>query len=174
MTDSELMQLSEKIGRALKARGATVTTAESCTGGWIAKAITDIAGSSAWFERGFVTYSNEAKSQMIGVSEATLRDNGAVSEPVVVEMAIGALRAARADYAISVSASRRRAGWRQRRKAGRHGMVRRRQRERARGDAAGMLCRRPRSGASSGDGLCAKSALATISTKHLILYDHTV
>ena len=103
MTDSEIMQLSEKIGRALKARGATVTTAESCTGGWIAKAITDIAGSSAWFERGFVTYSNEAKSQMIGVSEATLRDNGAVSEPVVVEMAIGALRAARADYAISVS-----------------------------------------------------------------------
>ena len=103
MTDSELMQLSDKIGRALKARGATVTTAESCTGGWIAKAITDIAGSSAWFERGFVTYSNEAKSQMIGVSEATLRDNGAVSEPVVVEMAIGALRAARADYAISVS-----------------------------------------------------------------------
>lgn len=103
MTDSELMQLSEKIGRALKARGATVTTAESCTGGWIAKSITDIAGSSAWFERGFVTYSNEAKSQMIGVSEATLRDNGAVSEPVVVEMAIGALRVARADYAISVS-----------------------------------------------------------------------
>ena len=103
MTDSELMQLSEKIGRALKARGATVTTAESCTGGWIAKAITDIAGSSAWFERGFVTYSNEAKSQMIGVSEATLLEHGAVSEPVVVEMAIGALRAARADYAISVS-----------------------------------------------------------------------
>jgi|GEM_PF-204864 len=170
MTDSELMQLSEKIGRALKARGATVTTAESCTGGWIAKAITDIAGSSAWFERGFVTYSNEAKSQMIGVSEATLRDNGAVSEPVVVEMAIGALRAARADYAISVSG----VAGRERRKAGRHGMVRRRQRERARGDAAGMLCRRPRSGASSGDGLCAKSALATISTKHLILYDHTV
>ena len=103
MTDSELMQLSEKIGRALKARGATVTTAESCTGGWIAKAITDIAGSSAWFERGFVTYSNEAKSQMIGVSEATLRDNGAVSEPVVVEMAIGALKAARAHFAVSIS-----------------------------------------------------------------------
>lgn len=173
MTDSELMQLSDKIGRALKARGATVTTAESCTGGWIAKAITDIAGSSAWFERGFVTYSNEAKSQMIGVSEATLRDNGAVSEPVVVEMAIGALRAARADYAISVSGVAGPDGGSVE-KAGRHGMVRRRQRERARGDAAGMLCRRPRSGASSGDGLCAKSALATISTKHLILYDHTV
>ena len=103
MTDSELMQLSELVGRALKAQGATVSTAESCTGGWIAKVLTDIAGSSAWFERGFVTYSNEAKSQMIGVSEATLAEHGAVSEPVVVEMAIGALRAARADYAISVS-----------------------------------------------------------------------
>lgn len=103
MTDSELMQLSERVGLALKARGATITTAESCTGGWVAKTLTDIAGSSAWFERGFVTYSNEAKSQMIGVSEETLLDHGAVSEPVVVEMAIGALRAARADYAISVS-----------------------------------------------------------------------
>jgi nicotinamide-nucleotide amidase len=103
MTDSELMQLSEQVGQALKAQGATVSTAESCTGGWIAKVLTDIAGSSAWFERGFVTYSNEAKSQMIGVSEATLAEHGAVSEPVVVEMAIGALRAARATYAISVS-----------------------------------------------------------------------
>ena len=103
MTDSELMHLSERIGQALKARGATVTTAESCTGGWVAKVITDIAGSSAWFERGFVTYSNEAKSQMIGVKPATLEQHGAVSEPVVVEMAIGAIKAARADYAISIS-----------------------------------------------------------------------
>ncbi|EGE4653841.1 nicotinamide-nucleotide amidase [Salmonella bongori serovar 40:z35:-] len=103
MTDSELMQLSEQVGQALKARGATVTTAESCTGGWLAKAITDIAGSSAWFERGFVTYSNEAKAQMIGVREETLAQHGAVSEPVVVEMAIGALKAARADFAISIS-----------------------------------------------------------------------
>ncbi|MFG7479949.1 CinA family protein, partial [Enterobacter hormaechei] len=55
MTDHELMQLSEVVGLALKQRGATITTAESCTGGWVAKAITDIAGSSAWFERGFVT-----------------------------------------------------------------------------------------------------------------------
>ena len=97
MTDSELMQLSEQVGQALKVRGATVTTAESCTGGWVAKVITDIAGSSAWFERGFVTYSNEAKAQMIGVREETLAQHGAVSEPVVVEMAIGALKAARAD-----------------------------------------------------------------------------
>lgn len=103
MTDSELMQLSEQVGLALKARGATLTTAESCTGGWIAKAITDIAGSSVWFERSFVTYSNEAKSQMIGVREVTLEQYGAVSEQVVIEMAIGALRAARADFAISVS-----------------------------------------------------------------------
>ena len=87
MTDSELLQLSEQVGQALKARGATVTTAESCTGGWVAKVITDIAGSSAWFERGFVTYSNEAKAQMIGVREETLAQHGAVSEPVVVEMA---------------------------------------------------------------------------------------
>ena len=57
MTDHELMQLSEIVGLALKQRGATITTAESCTGGWVAKVITDIAGSSAWFERGFVTYS---------------------------------------------------------------------------------------------------------------------
>ncbi len=103
MTDSELMQLSEQVGQALKVRGATVTTAESCTGGWVAKVITDIAGSSAWFERGFVTYSNEAKAQMIGVREETLAQHGAVSEPVVVEMAIGALKAARADYAVSIS-----------------------------------------------------------------------
>jgi len=103
MTDSELIALSEQVGLALKAQGATVTTAESCTGGWIAKVLTDISGSSAWFERGFVTYSNEAKSQMIGVGEDTLLNHGAVSEPVVVEMAIGALRAARATYALSVS-----------------------------------------------------------------------
>ena len=103
MTDSELMQLSEQVGLALKARRATVTTAESCTGGWIAKTLTDIAGSSAWFERGFVTYSNEAKAQMIGVREETLEAHGAVSEQVVAEMAVGALRAAKATFALSVS-----------------------------------------------------------------------
>lgn len=121
MTDSELMQLSEQVGLALKARGATVTTAESCTGGWVAKAITDIAGSSTWFERGFVTYSNEAKAQMIGVREETLTQHGAVSEPVVVEMAIGALKAARAHFAVSISGIA--AGWRQQRKARGDGMV---------------------------------------------------
>lgn len=103
MTDSALFELSQRIGNGLGQLGATVTTAESCTGGWIAKVITDVAGSSAWFERGFVTYSNEAKHQLIGVNETTLEAYGAVSKGVVLEMAQGALAAAKADYAVSVS-----------------------------------------------------------------------
>ncbi|MBN1086818.1 nicotinamide-nucleotide amidase [Erwinia aphidicola] len=103
MTDRELSQLSTRVGQQLLARNASVTTAESCTGGWIAKVLTDIAGSSAWFERGFVTYSNEAKQQMVGVSESTLAQFGAVSEQVVREMAQGALSEAGAQYALSVS-----------------------------------------------------------------------
>ncbi|MEJ5064041.1 MULTISPECIES: nicotinamide-nucleotide amidase [Erwinia] len=103
MTDNELIQLSTRVGERLLARHASVTTAESCTGGWIAKVLTDVAGSSAWFQRGFVTYSNDAKQQMIGVTEASLTQFGAVSEQVVQEMAQGALREAGAQYAISVS-----------------------------------------------------------------------
>tara|TARA_R100000750_G_scaffold21581_1_gene14190 strand:- start:822 stop:1289 length:468 start_codon:yes stop_codon:yes gene_type:complete len=83
--------------------GQTVTTAESCTGGMVAAAITDIAGSSAAFERGFVTYSNLAKTEMLGVSPATLEAHGAVSEEVVREMAMGARGAARADVAVAIS-----------------------------------------------------------------------
>ena len=103
MTDSELMQLSELVGQALKARGATVTTAESCTGGWVAKTLTDIAGSSAWFDRGFVTYSNEAKQEMLGVPPDMLAEHGAVSQPVAVAMAEGALRNSRADWAVAIT-----------------------------------------------------------------------
>lgn len=103
MTDSELMQLSMDVGQSLLQRKATVTAAESCTGGWIAKVLTDIAGSSQWFERGFVTYSNEAKQALVGVSEESLARYGAVSEQVVREMAEGALKEAQADYALSVS-----------------------------------------------------------------------
>lgn len=103
MTEKTLRQLSHQVGEALGQLGATVTTVESCTGGWIAKVITDVSGSSAWFERGFVTYSNEAKHQMIGVNSGTLETHGAVSEAVVREMAQGALYAASADYAIAVS-----------------------------------------------------------------------
>ena len=103
MSDDQLRRLSVLAGEKLKAQGRWITCAESCTGGGIAKAITDIAGSSAYFDRGFVTYSNAAKHDLLGVSEATLAAHGAVSEEVVREMAIGALRAARADLALSVS-----------------------------------------------------------------------
>ena len=103
MNDQQLQQLSYRIGEQLKARQATVTAAESCTGGWIAKVFTDVSGSSAWFERGFVTYSNEAKQQMVGVQSATLAQYGAVSEQTVREMAQGACHAASAEYGIAVS-----------------------------------------------------------------------
>ena len=103
MNDEQLQQLSRRIGEQLKKRQATVTAAESCTGGWIAKVFTDINGSSAWFERGFVTYSNEAKQQMVGVQDTTLQQYGAVSEQTVREMATGAAKAAAAEYAIAVS-----------------------------------------------------------------------
>ncbi|MGJ0481390.1 nicotinamide-nucleotide amidase [Pantoea agglomerans] len=103
MDDQQLQALSAQIGEQLKLRNATVTCAESCTGGWIAKVFTDISGSSAWFERGFVTYSNEAKQQLVDVQADSLAQYGAVSEAVVREMAQGARKAAHADYAISVS-----------------------------------------------------------------------
>ncbi|QHM72205.1 nicotinamide-nucleotide amidase [Mixta intestinalis] len=103
MNDDRLKQLSILTGQQLRQHGATVTTAESCTGGWIAKVLTDVAGSSAWFERAFITYSNEAKQQMVGVSQASLQQWGAVSEQVVKEMATGALKEANADFAIAVS-----------------------------------------------------------------------
>ena len=76
----ELKQLAEQLGDALLRCGRKVAVAESCTGGWVAKCLTDIAGSSAWFDRGFVTYSNAAKREMLGVSGETLDSAGAVSE----------------------------------------------------------------------------------------------
>jgi nicotinamide-nucleotide amidase len=95
--------LATDLGAALLARGWQVTCAESCTGGGIAAAITDVAGSSAWFGAGFVTYSNRHKQQLLGVSQASLDSDGAVSKAVVVEMASGALRLAGADIAVAVS-----------------------------------------------------------------------
>ena len=83
--------------------GYRIATAESCTGGMVAAALTDIAGSSDVFDRGFVTYSNQAKIDMLGVSPETLADHGAVSEQVAVEMAIGALAHSTADLAVSVT-----------------------------------------------------------------------
>ena len=95
--------LAIQVGDALKAHGLMLATAESCTGGGVAQAITDVAGSSVWFERGFVTYSNLSKQQMLGVSEATLIRYGAVSEAVVREMVAGALRNSAAQVALAVS-----------------------------------------------------------------------
>lgn len=97
------MSIASDILDAVRARGLTVTTAESCTGGMVAAALTDLPGSSAMFERGFVTYSNEAKQDMLGVLPSTLEAHGAVSEPVAREMAIGAANAAKADIAVAIS-----------------------------------------------------------------------
>ena len=95
--------LAEKVLQLLRERGATLTTAESCTGGLIASMLTRIPGSSEGFHAGFVTYSNAIKHSVLGVSEKTLADHGAVSEEVVREMAQGALEASGAQYTIAVS-----------------------------------------------------------------------
>ncbi|WP_439122249.1 CinA family protein [Marivita sp.] len=95
--------LSDTVLRLALQAGATVTTAESCTGGMVAAAITDVAGSSSVFERGFVTYSNQAKIDMLGVSASALDAHGAVSEEVAREMALGARAAAQATVAVSIS-----------------------------------------------------------------------
>jgi nicotinamide-nucleotide amidase len=99
----DLTRKVEDYAQALLRRGRKVCTAESCTGGLIAKTFTDLAGSSDWFERGFVTYSNEAKSEMLAVPPSIIADYGAVSEPVAVAMASGALRHSHADYSIAVT-----------------------------------------------------------------------
>ncbi len=91
------------VGAALTTRAWTAATAESCTGGLVAGAITDIAGSSGWFDRGFVTYSNEAKIELLGVRPETLDRFGAVSEPTAREMVSGALERSRADIAVAVT-----------------------------------------------------------------------
>jgi nicotinamide-nucleotide amidase len=95
--------LAKRVGERLKARAAMLVSAESCTGGWIAQAVTAVAGSSAWFDRGFITYSNEAKREMLGVSAQTLASHGAVSEETAREMARGALERSAATLAVSVT-----------------------------------------------------------------------
>jgi len=91
------------LGRALEARGWQAATAESCTAGLVAGAITDVAGSSGWFDRGFVTYSNDAKESMLGVSRALLAAHGAVSEETARAMVDGALARSRADVAVAIT-----------------------------------------------------------------------
>jgi nicotinamide-nucleotide amidase len=102
-TDTELADIAVAVGRYCIEREATITTAESCTGGWVAKLVTDVAGSSHWFQAGYVTYSDAAKVRMLGVSKSLLLKHGAVSEPVVVEMAEGARREAGAKLSVAVS-----------------------------------------------------------------------
>jgi nicotinamide-nucleotide amidase len=96
-------KISKQLGKKLEASHLLLATAESCTGGWVAQAVTSIAGSSAWFERGYVTYSNAAKREALGVSGKTLTRYGAVSEPTAREMARGALTKSRAGIALAVT-----------------------------------------------------------------------
>src|SRR5262245_31234549 len=103
MPDAVLYQLAEQVGAALKKSGLMLVTAESCTGGWIAEAVTMVPGSSEWFERGFVTYTYISKREMLGVKEATLEKHGAVAEEVVIQMVQGALANSHAQIAVSVS-----------------------------------------------------------------------
>lgn len=101
--DAEIELLAGQVGRVLQRHGVMLATAESCTGGWIAQAVTAIAGSSQWFERGFITYTNLAKQEMLGVQADTLQRYGAVSEPTVREMAAGALQYSHAQIGLAVS-----------------------------------------------------------------------
>lgn len=103
MPDKKLYELAEKVGVALKAQGLMLATAESCTGGWVAQAVTAVPGSSQWFERGFVTYTYISKREMLGVSQDTLGTHGAVSEQTVREMVSGALANSHAQIAVAIS-----------------------------------------------------------------------
>jgi nicotinamide-nucleotide amidase len=103
MTSDDTFALATALGRALQRGGLRAATAESCTGGLLAGAITDVAGSSGWFERGFVTYSDDAKRALLAVRAETLAAHGAVSEAVAAEMAAGALAHSPADLAVAVT-----------------------------------------------------------------------
>ena len=102
-TDKQLLEIADTVAKTLCQRGWMMAAAESCTGGWVAKVCTDLPGSSVWFERGFVTYTNEAKQEMLGVQQHTLEDSGAVSETTVAEMAQGALAHSRAQVSLAIS-----------------------------------------------------------------------
>ncbi len=99
----DLNLIAEQVGAALKSRGLMLASAESCTGGWVGEAVTSVAGSSHWYDRGFITYTNESKQEMLGVSAKTLSEFGAVSEQTVREMAAGALKHSRAHITLAIS-----------------------------------------------------------------------
>ena len=103
MPDKKLHDLAEQVGAALKSRALMLVTAESCTGGWVGEAVTMVPGSSDWYERGFITYTNVAKHEMLGVANDTLGKFGAVSEQTVKAMVAGALAASHAQVAVAVS-----------------------------------------------------------------------
>jgi len=103
ITDRDLAALAERLGSALRARSWTLAAAESCTGGWIAKVVTDIAGSSEWFDCGMAVYSYEAKQALLGVRPQTLEEHGAVSRETVIEMVSGALVHSGATLAVAVT-----------------------------------------------------------------------
>src|SRR5512140_2522540 len=103
MPTDKLIALAARVGAQLKAQGKMLAAAESCTGGWVAQAVTAVAGSSDWFERGFVTYSNAAKMEMLRVKADTLRTHGAVSEQTAREMAAGVLAHSRAQVAVAIT-----------------------------------------------------------------------
>jgi nicotinamide-nucleotide amidase len=103
MPSNTLTTLATLVGAKLRAKGLMLTAAESCTGGWVAQAVTSVAGSSDWFERGFVTYSDTAKQEMLGVSARTLVVHGSVSEETAREMAAGALAHSRAQLAVAIT-----------------------------------------------------------------------
>jgi nicotinamide-nucleotide amidase len=103
MADSALSNLVETLAGMLLAKGWSMATAESCTGGWIAKCCTDRAGSSAWFDRGLVTYSDAAKSALLGVESTLLQQHGAVSEAVVRQMSLGARKSSGVEVAVAVT-----------------------------------------------------------------------
>ncbi|MEW6414759.1 MAG: CinA family protein [Pseudomonadota bacterium] len=103
VSDEELHQLAVDLGEKLRARGWMLATAESCTGGWVGHLLTSLPGSSRWYERGFITYANAAKVEMLGVSPDTLATHGAVSEITAAEMAVGALKHSHAQATLSIT-----------------------------------------------------------------------
>lgn len=103
VSDAELERLAAELGAALQRQGWLLASAESCTGGWLAQTVTSVAGSSSWFDRGFVTYSNVAKQDMLGVQSTTLEQFGAVSEETAREMAQGVLLRSAAHLAIAIT-----------------------------------------------------------------------
>jgi nicotinamide-nucleotide amidase len=103
MNQQSLESLATQVGSLLITNGQKLATAESCTGGWVAQCLTAIAGSSDWFDRGFITYSNDAKREMLGVGAEILTTHGAVSEATAAAMATGALGHSRADWALAIT-----------------------------------------------------------------------